>query len=145
MERAVRQVRPNDAKIVHDVIDGQVLVIHSETGAYYSLEGTAAWVWVAMLRGLDEEGIVRELTERYPDAAADIAGDVAAFLDQLLAQTLVVPGAPTPEAEVPPISVGAAWTAPALEVFTDMQDLLLFDPIHEVGPEGWPYAADDRG
>jgi hypothetical protein len=43
------------------------------------------------------------------------------------------------------VPAAATWSAPTLEVFTDMQDLLLFDPIHEVGPEGWPYAADERG
>ena len=25
----------------------------------------------------------------------------------------------------------------------NMKDLLLFDPIHEVGPEGWPYASHE--
>jgi hypothetical protein len=25
-----------------------------------------------------------------------------------------------------------------LEVFTDMEDLLLLDPIHDVGDAGWP-------
>jgi hypothetical protein len=32
-----------------------------------------------------------------------------------------------------------AFTQPVLEVYTDMQDLLLLDPIHEVDEEaGWP-------
>ena len=38
---------------------------------------------------------------------------------------------------LPPL--GAAWTAPVLEVFTDMEDLLLLDPIHDVSEAvGWP-------
>ena len=30
------------------------------------------------------------------------------------------------------------YQAPVLQAFDDMQDLLLFDPIHEVEPTGWP-------
>jgi hypothetical protein len=33
------------------------------------------------------------------------------------------------------------WEAPIFEVYTDMQDLLLFDPIHEVDNSGWPRVA----
>ena len=32
------------------------------------------------------------------------------------------------------------FEAPALQVYTDMEDLLLLDPIHEVDEMGWPSA-----
>jgi len=38
-----------------------------------------------------------------------------------------------------------AWQVPVLEQFTDMQDLLLFDTIHEVQPEGWPNVSGPQG
>ena len=34
--------------------------------------------------------------------------------------------------------VKSAWQAPLLQKFTDMQALLLLDPIHEVDSAGWP-------
>jgi hypothetical protein len=37
------------------------------------------------------------------------------------------------------------FQAPALEKHSDMQDLILLDPVHEVGPRGWPHAADSEG
>jgi hypothetical protein len=33
---------------------------------------------------------------------------------------------------------GAAFQPPTLRKYTDMQDLLLIDPIHEVDDLGWP-------
>ncbi len=33
------------------------------------------------------------------------------------------------------------YVAPVLESFTDMQDLILLDPIHEVDAAGWPNTA----
>ena len=142
----MRQVRPVEAQIVHDIVDGHVVIIRSDTGSYYSLEGTAAEVWVGILSGLDEPGIVAEMEARYPDAAPRVPGDVAALVDRLIEESLVEPGRiAEPEPNAGPVPSSPAWTTPNVEAFTDMQDLLLFDPIHEVGPEGWPHAADDRG
>ena len=143
---SMRLLRPDRSRIVYDVLDGQVLIIRSDTGAYYSLDGTAAEVWVAIMGGSDEAGVVAVLSERYPAAADAVATDVTAFVDQLLAESLLVEGAvPDDEVEEAAIAASPQWAAPALEAFNDMRDLLLFDPIHEVGPEGWPHAANDRG
>jgi hypothetical protein len=38
----------------------------------------------------------------------------------------------------------APFAEPALEKHTDMQDLILLDPVHEVDARGWPHAAEDR-
>jgi hypothetical protein len=35
----------------------------------------------------------------------------------------------------------AAFEPPLLEKFTDMEDLLLLDPVHEVDGRGWPHPA----
>jgi len=36
-----------------------------------------------------------------------------------------------------------AFEKPKLQKFTDMQDLLLLDPIHEVDEAGWPHTRND--
>jgi hypothetical protein len=33
------------------------------------------------------------------------------------------------------------WSCPELLIFDDLQDLLLVDPIHDTGEEGWPFAS----
>jgi hypothetical protein len=35
------------------------------------------------------------------------------------------------------------WSCPELLIFEDLQDLLLVDPIHDTGEEGWPFASKD--
>lgn len=140
----MRSLTPLRAGIVYDVIDGQVLIIRSDTGAYYSLDGTAAEIWAALLATGDEAAMVAQLAARYPDAADAVPGDVSAFVDRLIEERLVESGS-LGAAESVEVPTGTAWVTPVLEAFSDMKDLLLFDPIHEVGPEGWPQAADDRG
>ena len=38
-------------------------------------------------------------------------------------------------------STRVAFEAPVLEKYTDMQTLLLVDPVHEVDDRGWPHEA----
>ena len=73
-------------------------------------------------------------------AAVSLDGSLSGFLKALLAEQLIrrAPGSLAPSA---PIESLAPWPADALrfERFTDMQDLLVLDPIHEVDEEaGWP-------
>ena len=45
-----------------------------------------------------------------------------------------------------PIGARQPWSAPVLETFTDMQDLILLDPVHEVEPtRGWPASGEPAG
>ena len=45
---------------------------------------------------------------------------------------------PPPDAVKSPSIPRAPFHPPVLNVFSDMQDLLLLDPIHDVDATGWP-------
>jgi hypothetical protein len=47
-------------------------------------------------------------------------------------------------AEVPSPASRRPFDEPLVERFTDMQNLLLLDPIHEVTEEGWPQQAPGK-
>ena len=46
-------------------------------------------------------------------------------------------------------AVKTPFVRPVLQKFTDMQDILLLDPIHEANDMGWPYTGtqqiDEKG
>lgn len=135
-------VRIDEARLVHDNLDGEVLVIRNDTGTYYSLAGTAAEVWSFIDAGAPLDTTVATLAERHAADVDAVDADVRALVDRLAAEGLVIVGEAGPTKPLPEPSATGAWVAPTVEVFEDMQDLLLFDPIHEVGPEGWPQVAD---
>ncbi len=93
--------------------------------------------------------IVEHIVQRYDGSLVRIIDDINALVATLQAEELIVPmsdaGAPprvnslatTPAAKTP-------YSAPLFERFDDMQELLLLDPIHEVGEEGWPHAKTDE-
>ncbi len=143
------QYRPNAPSVIAEVIDGEAVIINLDTGAYFAVSGSGADVWEAIEHGVPTADLAANLAERYPGGISangekeSFAADVTAFLVQLTEHALVVatdetpPPAPT---VVPRTDI--VYATPVLEVYTDMQELILLDPVHDVDAvEGWPRAA----
>jgi hypothetical protein len=134
-----------DSRVVHDVFDGEVMAVRNDTGAYYSLRGVAADLWNGIAAGLDDPGLAAMLCRRYDTEPVEAAEVVGRFLGGLSAEGLVVDEPAVDGATgamlLPSLEPRLPLEEPVLETYTDMQDLLQFDPIHEVGPEGWPQRA----
>ena len=128
----------NKPDVVEESIDGEALIVHLGTGAYYSARGAGDVAWRVFAGG----GTVLDATKALAGGAGaseDLA-EVKRFLDELVSEGLLRPRS-TPAAALPPPATPAVFTAPLLEKFTDMQDLLLLDPIHDVDDAtGWPHA-----
>ena len=125
--------------VVHETIDGEAILINLATGTYFSLEGSGAEVWALFVAGSSvDEGAAALAAAHGADEAA-VRAEVTRLANELIGHGLV--GGEVAEA---PVGGGALGTfvAPALGVFTDMEEFLLVDPIHEVEPEkGWPHVA----
>jgi hypothetical protein len=146
-----RETRPlsyrlNSSNVVHDTIDGEVLAIRSDTGTYYSMQGPTATAWCALISGADVDAMAHAVATHH-DADLDLVRDALTTLGaDLEAESLLVacPADAAATMELPPETRGQTWEAPRFEKYTDMQDLLLFDPIHEVEPSGWPAVTRDE-
>jgi Coenzyme PQQ synthesis protein D (PqqD) len=132
---------------MHETIEGEVILIALDTGTYYSLRETGAEVWAGIQRGASGAEIADDLAQAYDGSREEIAAAVADLLGQLEAERLIEEGEAEGADETPRLAVAeardgrAAFHAPVLEKHTDMQDLILLDPVHEVDARGWPHAA----
>jgi Coenzyme PQQ synthesis protein D (PqqD) len=138
--------RVNGPNVIHETIESEVILIDLKTGTYYSLRDSGAAVWQAVERGAGEDGIATELRSRYDGSEDQIRDAVRQLLAELEREGLIRADESEagPAATTPASDNGAArlpFAAPALEKHTDMQDLILLDPVHEVGAEGWPHPA----
>jgi hypothetical protein len=122
------------SKVAHEIIDGEAVVIHLETGHYYSLNGISAQLWQWFAAGASRAQILDALDP----LTSDQVGAVDQFIDSLLAEGILEQGSGEP-ASAPLAKYGAAFEAPAFEKYNDMQNLLLSDPIHDVDETGWPH------
>ena len=138
----------NATNVVFDVIDGEVLAIRSDTGAYYSMRGAAATAWCALLSGCPLEQLSDQLAQHHGIDPATAGEELSRFAADLQRESLLLPlEAASPHQDAPQLPAetrGQPWETPVFEVYTDMQDLLLFDPIHEVENSGWPRVVDSQ-
>jgi hypothetical protein len=135
--------RVNGPNVVHETVEHETIIIQLEHGTYYSLTEAGACVWDVVLRGGNAADAVAAVTASYEVASETVAPAVAALLETLVAEGLLAVDDAAPAL---PLSVATAidagrrpWTPPELARFTDMQELLLADPIHEVADAGWPH------
>lgn len=137
----------NTPNVVHELIDGEVIIVNLKKGDYYSLLSTSAEIWIEIERGQSSAQIVAQLIQNYQEESEIIAQGVQSFLyqlieeeivtelvndiqkDEIVSHTLSNNGIDKPPFEIPKLSK-----------YTDMEDLLALDPIHEVDETGWPNA-----
>jgi Coenzyme PQQ synthesis protein D (PqqD) len=141
-----RQFRVRNPQVVDDTIEGEVIVIDLDSGSYYSLRDISAEIWHCVKAGADEDSIGDSLAERYAASSEEIASSVSRLLDELAAERLIeeaAEGAATAEPLPAPLAQNGRvpFIAPVLEKHTDMQDLILLDPVHDVTEAGWPHVA----
>jgi len=138
------RLRVNSPNVIYETIEGEVILIDLKTGTYYSLRDSGAAVWQAIEQGAGEDGIAAELRSRYEASEEEIRDAVRRLLDELEREGLVRAEEGEAVSAAPASGNGAErlpFAAPVLEKHTDMQDLILLDPVHEVGAEGWPHPA----
>jgi hypothetical protein len=69
-----------------------------------------------------------------------VADDIGQFIQQLLKQGLIEVSEKV-RGTADPVEIGKhpwEYQPPALQEYSDVQSLLLLDPIHEVTEVGWP-------
>jgi hypothetical protein len=133
-------------QVIHETIDGETIIIDLATGTYFSLQGAAPAIWSGLVAGEADEQIVARLAAAYDAPAEELAAAVATFLEELERHQLVArsdgaSGAPAADGAGEPPAERAPFVAPRLETYTDMQDIILLDPVHKVDSQGWPHAA----
>jgi hypothetical protein len=133
-------------KVVHEVFDDEVIVVNLENGNYYTLAGSAAEIWKLVITGASAEQIVQGVGTLYQDEPASIEAVVCLFVAELEHELLIAPEQhPADPSDGQPgqslVPSGLRFEPPVLAKYTDMEQLLVLDPIHDVDESGWPSVA----
>jgi coenzyme PQQ synthesis protein D (PqqD) len=135
--------RVNEPGVISEVIEGEAIVLNFASGTYYSMNHSLQLLWEGMTQGLSKTQLATLLEAHYPDAGGSLAQDVESALGLLVAEELIV--ANDDAAGGDPQAVTAvdkspgnktAYEAPQIQKYTDLQELLLLDPIHDVDEAG---------
>ncbi len=133
--------RINSSKFVSETVDGAVIIIDLDSGTYYQLIESGLDAWLLFEKGVSAPQFLRTMCSYYSDDPAVVEQSATAFLEELRKEEILVldvageTGNDFPEpAEKRPLG------KLQLEKFTNMSDLLLLDPIHDVDEQGWPHS-----
>lgn len=140
-------LRINRPKVILEAFDDEVVLVNLDSGNYYTIDKVGVDIWEYIEQGADTDEIVKRVIDAHEADSSHIEVAVLEFVGELQQEGLVVP-AETQEAESPCTETAHAeaevkakqlgFESPILNAYTDMQDLLLLDPIHEVDDTGWP-------
>ena len=150
----------NPQNVVHETIDGETILIHLGTGTYYSLDGVGAQIWGLLAAGASQSEVAADVASASDADRAAVEQAVESLVEELLREELLAlePGDSAPadsasepsspltaseslsELAEPEPAVGVPFVAPVLRKYTDMQEFMLVDPIHDVDVDaGWPH------
>lgn len=124
--------RVNSPSVVAETLGRETIIIHFDSGMYYSTNETGALIWSMIERGTPADRIAACLAARCDANGISIPDSVARFLNDLEAEGLVVKAEGTSEADEIAPGERIAFTEPSISRYTDMADLLLLDPVHEI-------------
>ena len=143
-----KKLKVNEPNVVHETIDGETILLDLNTGNYFSLDGPGAIIWEFIEGAGEWDKLFGFLKSKDPEKNKNIQNSVAVFVADLVRENLLVekkddsPRADTTELEDKLRAVVENFTPPRVNKYSDMQDLLLLDPIHEVDEKGWPESKD---
>lgn len=137
-----RHYRINSPPVVLETVDEETIIVNLDTGSYYDLNHSGGRILQALGGGCGLDEAVGRVAGDYGVEVSQLAGPAAALLQQFEDEGIIVAG----ELDQTAAANGSAppakpYEAPALTKYTDMQELLLLDPVHEVDGAGWPSKA----
>jgi len=122
--------------IVWQAFDEESVVINLESGIYYSLNLAGALIWRLVEAGTTPAEAAERIVQS--GAPAEAGEQVVEFCQKLLQEGLIAAASDGEKPQAPAAETPLPWEPPAVSVYTDMQDLFLLDPIHDVDESGWP-------
>lgn len=137
----------NSPKVIHETIDGETVIVNLDSGNYYSLDKVGADIWECIVKNFPIHRIIENIASRYAGEREEIEKAIYQFVDEIQQENLIVMNESqghvseahvNPEDETEQMKERSIFAPPVLNKYSDMQDLLLLDPIHEVDDTGWP-------
>lgn len=137
----------NGPQVVADFVDGEVVAVNLETGTYFALYGLSALVWEALTQGATPREILDALAPD-PQERQIALIEFMEFFSVLKGHHLLRArqddrAVVNMELLLDPLQ-GRPWEPLRVFAHSDLQDILLLDPVHDTSDAGWPEAREDE-
>ncbi|MGE4170707.1 MAG: hypothetical protein AB7F28_08340 [Candidatus Margulisiibacteriota bacterium] len=117
--------------MIYELLNDDIVVVSLVSGNYYNINQFPEALWQA----LESPVLFGDVVSCFPNSEAAITTTLNLLIEEgLLLKTEAAPTA-LPGTVYPELT-------PQVEKFSDIQNLLLVDPIHEIDETGWPAIAN---
>jgi hypothetical protein len=146
----------NTSQVVHETIDGETILLNLESGSYFSLDSLGGIIWEFLEADVSPGKIIEELKRQFQSQENEIESSVEKFICDLVGENLVISigneetndkDTTLDENLINKLKAlnDSIFSPPQLTKYTDMQDILQLDPIHDVDEAtGWPVAKQNE-
>lgn len=141
------QIKINTPHVVHDTLEGETILINLKNGNYYSFDKIGALIWEIIDKKGDLNKFVEIISVLFKENREKTESCIDNFISNLLGENLLVtdnddtPGVSSISAEDMEKMVRdriSAYEVPVVNRYSDMKDMLMLDPIHDIDEKGWP-------
>jgi hypothetical protein len=137
----------NAPKVVDEVFEDEIIVINFDNGDYFSLRASAIDIWKGIKLLHSAGTIAKQISQKYDITEEEAYSTVVSLIDNFLNENLINTHEKSEKENDIPSEITVeklSFEAPIFEKFTDMNDLLLLDPVHDVDEKGWPHINPDE-
>lgn len=132
------------SSISFERLNGEIIIISFDSGDYFSCFGTASDILTLINQRASCDQIIKTLSNYYNETL--IKDQVLNFIKRCLTEQIIVESddKSSMNFSLPDDYDRSKWNEPILEKFSEYNDLLLIDPIHDSSLEGWPNKLDQN-
>lgn len=120
--------------------DDEIVAANFSTGIYYSFQGAAAEIWYGLMAGAPVDRLAHMVGQHSQHTPQEFSRATLELVAALEREQLIKPTSTPIDDSWQPKPPQKPFGLPVYERFSDMEELLLLDPIHDVGKTGWPDA-----
>jgi hypothetical protein len=125
----------NSPSCIAEAVDGDLIVINLASGRYYNMHHETVFAWNALTSGISPSDLI--LGNTWNNAQQLNFQKYVQFL--LNEQLIVALSGQTLGLKAPEILINEVGESFYVDVFTDMEEMLKLDPIHDANADtGWP-------
>jgi hypothetical protein len=132
----------NSPRIASELIDGEYVIVDFDNGHYFNADQISSWILFLFANGQTFYEVLEEVKSKYPADHAKIEHSLQNYLNNLT-ESMILVKVDIQEQKVSEdlnsFTLPTSFVEPLLNKYTDLEELLLLDPIHDISPDtGWP-------
>ena len=130
----------NSNGIFSEKFENESVIVNLNIGNYYNVRNIGSNIWESLQEGASISKLITDLAEFYKIDSTTITNDINNFVNLLKEEKLIIDHTNDNNYKIDLTTLPKDYTSPKLEVFSDLQEMFLLDPVHDADNKlGWPY------